>query len=65
MLLQHDNARPHTSQKAIAKFGWSVLPHPHDLGLSDFHLFGPLKDKLRETSFEDDEPDSCSDDMDT
>jgi hypothetical protein len=35
-----------------------VLPHPpysHDLGLSDFHLFGPLKDTLRGTSFEDDE----------
>jgi histone-lysine N-methyltransferase SETMAR len=31
MLIQHDNARPHTSlrsQEAIAKFGWTVLPHP-------------------------------------
>jgi hypothetical protein len=29
MLIQHDNARPHTSlrtQEAIAKFGWTVLP---------------------------------------
>ena len=35
-----------------------MLPHPpysHDLELSDFHLFGPLKDTLRETRFEDDE----------
>ena len=31
MLIQHDNARPHTSlrtQEAITKFGWTVLPHP-------------------------------------
>jgi len=30
MLIQHDNTRPHTSlrtQEAIAKFGWTVLPH--------------------------------------
>jgi len=31
MLMQHDNARPHTSlrtQEAIAKFGWNVPPSP-------------------------------------
>jgi histone-lysine N-methyltransferase SETMAR len=31
MLIQHDNAHPHASlrtQEAIAKFGWTVLPHP-------------------------------------
>ncbi|PNF18593.1 hypothetical protein B7P43_G06250 [Cryptotermes secundus] len=31
----------------IAKFGWTVLPHPpYSPGLapSDFHLFGPMKD---------------------
>ena len=61
MLIQHDNARPHTSlrtQEAIAKFGWNVLPHPPhspDLAPSDFHLFGPLKDALCGTRFEDDE----------
>jgi len=61
MLIQHDNARPHTSlrtQETIAKFGWTVLLHPSyspDLALSDFHLFGLLKDALRGTSFEDDE----------
>jgi len=61
MLIQHDNARPHTSlrtQEAIAKFGWIVLHHPPyspDLTPSDFHLFGPLKDSLRGTRFEDDE----------
>jgi histone-lysine N-methyltransferase SETMAR len=40
------------------KFGLTVLPHPPyspDLAPSDFHLFGPLKDALRGTRFEDDE----------
>ena len=34
-----------------------MLPHPPyspDLAPSDFHLFGPLNDALRGTSFEDD-----------
>jgi histone-lysine N-methyltransferase SETMAR len=37
--------------------GWAVLPHPpysQDLALSDFHLFGSLKDALHGTRFEDD-----------
>jgi hypothetical protein len=61
MLIQHDNARPHTrlqTQEAIAKFGWTALlhpPHRPDLAPSDFHLFQPLKDALRGTRFEDDE----------
>jgi len=60
-MIQYDNARPHTSlqtQEAIAKFGWTVFPHPPyspDLAPLDFHLFGPLKDALRGTRFEDDE----------
>jgi hypothetical protein len=60
-LIQHGNARPQTSlrtQEAIAKFGWTVLLHsPYRPGLvpSDFHLFGPPKDALRGTGFEDDE----------
>ena len=60
-MIQHDNARPHTSlrtQEAITKFCWTVLPHPPyspDLAPSDFHLFGPLKDTLCGTRFEDDE----------
>ena len=35
-----------------------MLPHPPyspDLAPSDFHLFGPLKDAMRGTRFEDDE----------
>lgn len=61
LLLQHDNARPHTSlvtREAINKFGWTVLPHPPyspDLAPSDFHLFGPLKKFLRGTHFDNDE----------
>jgi histone-lysine N-methyltransferase SETMAR len=61
MLIQHENARSHTSlrtQEAISKFGWNVLSHPPyslDLAASDFHLFEPLKDALRGTRFEDDE----------
>ena len=59
MLIQHDNARPHTSlrtKEAIAKFGWNVFPHPThspDMAPSDFHLFGPLKDALRGTRYDD------------
>jgi transposase len=58
-LLQHDNARPHASLKTkghVAKFGWTVLPHPPyspDLVPSDFHLFGRMKDGLREQYFPD------------
>jgi len=49
ILLQHDNARPHTSLKTsevIIKCGWILLPHlPYslDLACSYFHLFGALK----------------------
>jgi histone-lysine N-methyltransferase SETMAR len=52
ILLQHDNARSHTSvktQEAITKLGWTVLPHqPYrpDIAPSDFHLFGALKDAI-------------------
>jgi histone-lysine N-methyltransferase SETMAR len=65
-LIQHDNARPHISlgaQEAIAKFGWNVLPHPPyspDLAPSDFYLFGPLKDALHGTRFEDDDSVNCA-----
>ena len=61
ILIQHDNVRLHTSlrtQEAIARFGWNVLPHPPhspELAPLDFHRFGPLKDALRGTRFEDDE----------
>jgi len=57
-LLQHDNARPHTSLKtleAIKKFGWTVLPHPSyspDLAASNFHLFSDLKKVVCGTKFD-------------
>ena len=50
-LLQH-NTRSHTSldpMEHIAILGWTVLPHSlHSPNLvpSDFHLFGPMKDRL-------------------
>ena len=56
-LLQHDNARPHTSLKTvehIVSLGWTVVPHPPyspDLVPSDFHLFGLMKDGLRGQHF--------------
>lgn len=61
VLIQHDNARPHTSLRTsehIAKQGWTVLPHPPyspDLAPSDFHLFGALKDGIRGRHFENNE----------
>ena len=56
-LFQHDNARSHTSLKTvehIVSLGWTFVPHPPyspDLALSDFHLFGPMKDWLRGQHF--------------
>jgi histone-lysine N-methyltransferase SETMAR len=61
ILLQHDNARPHTSLKtweAITKFGWTVLHHPPyspNLAPSDFHIFGALKDAIHGMKFESDD----------
>jgi len=56
-LLQHDNARPHTSaatREAIQRLDFSVLPHPPysaDLVPSDFHLFPKLKEHLKGQRF--------------
>jgi transposase len=61
VLFQHDNARPHTAcltLHRIRKNGWELLYHPPyspDLALSDYHLFGPLKDHLRGHHHETDE----------
>jgi histone-lysine N-methyltransferase SETMAR len=49
VLLNHDNARPHTAQvtqERIQELQWELSEHPPynpDLASSDFHLFGPLK----------------------
>lgn len=61
VILQHDNARPHTAAKTMAvidQLHWEVLPHPPyspDLAPSDFHLFGPLKEHLGGQKFDTDD----------
>jgi len=37
-----------------------IHPYSPDLAPSDFHLFGPLKDTLRGTRFEDDKSMICA-----
>ena len=52
-ILQHDNARPHTSrqtQDALRQLELTTLPHPAyspDLAPSDYHLFPRLKKYLK------------------
>ena len=57
VILQHDNARPHTADNTRQKVedsGWEVLPHPPyspDLSPSDFHLFRSLQNSLNGENF--------------
>jgi histone-lysine N-methyltransferase SETMAR len=57
MLLQHDNARPHTTAAtsvAVASTGFELVPHPPyspDLAPSAFWLFGALKKHLKGNCF--------------
>lgn len=59
--LLHDNARPHTAKattELIAKFGWSIVPHPAyspDMAPSDYALFPRLKRELAGEKHENDE----------
>jgi histone-lysine N-methyltransferase SETMAR len=52
VLLQHDNARPHTACSTVATIqdlSFECLPHPlylPDLASSDLHVFGPLKEAI-------------------
>ncbi|KAG5309733.1 SETMR methyltransferase, partial [Acromyrmex insinuator] len=52
-ILLHDNARPHTSYKTIAKLNelkYEILQHPaysSDLSPTDFHFFKHLEQFLR------------------
>lgn len=61
VLLQHDNARPHTARATVATITdlkFECLPHPPyspDLAPSDFHLFGPLKEAMGGRKFHSDE----------
>ena len=57
ILLQHDNARPHTARAtidALEMLKFEVLSHPPyspDLTPSDFHFFPHLKRDLKGTHF--------------
>ena len=59
VILLHDSARPHSTNRTkntIQELGWEVIMHPPcspDLELSDFHLFRPLSNNLKGTSFPD------------
>ena len=57
IVLLHDNARPQTAAhkvETLQKLKFAVLAHPlysPDLALSDYHLFGPLKEALKGRRF--------------
>jgi histone-lysine N-methyltransferase SETMAR len=57
VLLQRDNARPHTARSTVAAIqdlSFECLPHPPyspDLASSDFHVFGPLKEAMGGKAF--------------
>lgn len=57
VLLQQDNARPHTAkvtQDKIRDLGWDLLPHPAyspDIAPSDYHLFRSLRGFLQGKKF--------------
>jgi len=61
VLLQHDNARPHTACSTVTTIqdlSFNCFPHPPcspDLAPSDVHVFGPLKEVMRGKSFRSDE----------
>ena len=54
-MLDHTRIR---TRETIASFGWTTLPHaPYspDSALSDYHLFGPMKEDLRGKHYASDE----------
>jgi histone-lysine N-methyltransferase SETMAR len=57
VLLQHDNARPHTAHSTVATIqdlSFECLPHPPyspDPDPSDFHISGALKEAMGGRSF--------------
>ena len=60
VLLQHDNAWPHTDCWTVATIQYLTfeclphLPYSPDLAPSDFHIFGPLKEAMGGKSFRSD-----------
>ena len=65
VLLQHDNARPHTAHSTAATIqdlSFECLPNPPyspDLAPSAFHVFGPVKEVMGGKSFRSDENRLC------
>jgi histone-lysine N-methyltransferase SETMAR len=61
VLLQHDNAHPHTAcatAKKTTDLRLECIPHPAyslDLAPSDYHVFGPLKEALGGKKFSTDD----------
>lgn len=59
VILQQDNARPHTAKvtrQKVMEFGWEILPHPPyspDIAPSDYYLFKSLEHFLRGKEFKD------------
>ena len=60
LLLLHDIARPHKAAHTVDTLGFLKFealkhqPQGPKLAPSDFHLFGPLKERLRGQKFADD-----------
>ena len=60
-MLLHDNARPHTAvhtAETLRKLKFEVMarpPYSPDLALSNYHLFGPLKEATRGRRFTSDQ----------
>ena len=58
VLLQHDDARPHTARSTVGTIqhlSFECLPHPPYSPPSDFHVFGPLKQAMGSKAFRSDE----------
>jgi histone-lysine N-methyltransferase SETMAR len=59
--LLHDNARPHTANQTVETvngLGFELMeqpPYSPDLAPSNFHIFGPMKEALRENFSSDEE----------
>jgi len=65
VLLQNDNARPHTARSTVATIqdlSFECIAHPSylpDLAPSDFHVFGPLIEAMGGKSFRSDKSRQC------
>ena len=61
VILQHDNARPHTAQlikEAIKELKWEIMqnpPYSPNLAPSDYHLFRSLSNQINGVTFNNDD----------